>query len=103
MIRAEGERKTAGRLRMQLWKIGAVLREEGGGGVTWRRSKRRERRVPMMEEQSVLMAWNAAVEPYWVRTGADDDQYLQHKCKKDTGLWRKVWITVRLQPKHRGR
>ncbi len=51
----------------------------GGRGVcgTLRRSIRRARRVSMMEEQSVLIAWNAAVEPYWVRTGADDAQYLR--------------------------
>jgi hypothetical protein len=40
----------------------------------------------MMEEQSVLIAWNAAVEPYWVRTGADDAQYLQNTCKKEFNL-----------------
>ncbi len=61
-----------------------VGRGGGGAGVgTLRRSIRRARSVSMMEEQSVLMDWKAAVEPYWVKTGADEAQYLKHALLKE--------------------
>ncbi len=40
------------------------------------------RSVSMMEEQSALMDWKAAVEPYCVKTGADEAQYLEEDAFK---------------------